>query len=94
MLPVLRPGDVLLAWPDADPVAGSIVVFPHPAEPEMWLVKRVTATAHGEAWVESENQDVTMADSRTFGWVRTGRMYRARWRVRRPASISRISPRS
>jgi hypothetical protein len=91
MLPVLRPGDLLVAWPDADPAAGSIVVFPHPGQSGMWLVKRVAAAEAGEAWVLSDNAGATRADSRTFGWVSTELMHRARWRFRRPLSITRLT---
>ncbi|MEX2653608.1 MAG: S24/S26 family peptidase [Acidimicrobiia bacterium] len=87
MLPGLRPGDILLARRSDHPPPGSIVVFPHPNDRAMWLVKRLVAASEGEAWVESDNQDATLADSRTLGWIATGSMYRAWLRYRRPASV-------
>jgi len=90
MHPTLAPGDVLLTVPDDRPGADSIVVFRHPDGRDMWLVKRVTASADGEAWVESDNPRVTMADSRTFGWVPTAEMHRAVLRWRRPLGIRRV----
>ena len=90
MSPALRPGDVLFARPDRRPAAGSVVVFPHPAGGALWLVKRVTACEAGEAWVESDNPEVTMADSRTLGWVSTDDMHRVLARFRPPFSITRL----
>lgn len=85
MLPGLRPGDLLVARRDAHPKPGSIVVFPR--DDGTWLVKRLVAESDGEAWVGSDNEGVTMADSRTLGWIPTRSMYRAWLRFRRPASI-------
>lgn len=90
MSPVLEPGDVVVARRDDHPPPGSIVVFPHPTRPGMWLVKRATAVSGGEAWVESDNHRATMADSRTFGWLPTDTMYRAVLRHRRRFSITRL----
>lgn len=84
MLPSLRPGDVVLATRDPSPPAGSIVVFVHPDSDGMWLIKRATAVSDGEAWVESDNADATVADSRTFGWVSTSNMHRVVAQYRKP----------
>jgi hypothetical protein len=89
MLPTLRPGDVVLATRDASPAQGSIVVFVHPDREGMWLVKRATAVADGEAWVESDNADATLADSRTLGWVPTAGMYRVIAQYRKPLRLTR-----
>ena len=89
MLPTLRPGDIVVTTADTDPPPDSIVVFPHPAE-DMWLVKRATAVAAGEAWVESDNPDATTADSRTLGWVPTTHMHRIILRYRPPRSLTRL----
>lgn len=89
MRPALVPGDTLLTVSDTDPPVGSIVVFRHPTEPDRWLVKRVSAVSGGEAWVESDDPRVTMADSRTHGWIPTGEMYRVVLRFRRPFSWAR-----
>jgi hypothetical protein len=92
MLPDLCPGDVVLAKPDSSPHAGSIVVFVHPDKEGMWLIKRATAVADGEAWVESDNAEATMADSRTFGWVSTANMYRVVAQYRKPLWLTRRGP--
>lgn len=86
MLPTLRPGDMLLTRVDTAPQPGSIVVFPDPRA-ERWLVKRVAAVSEGEAWVESDNADATLADSRTLGWVTTDQMCRVILRYRFPVGI-------
>ena len=90
MSPALVAGDIVWAAPDQQPPAGAIVVFPHPQHPGSWLVKRVTACDGAEAWVESDNPTVTMADSRTLGWIPTTGMYRVTWRFRRPISWARL----
>lgn len=90
MLPTLRPGDVVVARSDTSPEPGAIVVLPHPGVDGMWLVKRLTAISQGEAWVESDNPDATMADSRTLGWVPTAHLHRALFRYRSPLSLSRL----
>ena len=42
MEPFLTPGRRIVCWAlPANPSRGSVVVFPHPRHPEMWLVKRV-----------------------------------------------------
>lgn len=87
MLPGLQPGDVLVARRSDHPKPGSIVVFPHPGHDGNWLVKRLVAASGGEAWVESDNHEATMADSRTLGWIPTRSMHRAWLRYRRPASV-------
>ncbi|MFP5331918.1 MAG: S26 family signal peptidase [Acidimicrobiia bacterium] len=89
MRPALAPGDTLLTISDADPPIGSIVVFRHPTVPDRWLVKRVSAVSGGEAWVESDDSEATMADSRTLGWVPTHGMHRVVLRFRSPFSWAR-----
>ena len=90
MRPTLRPGDVVFARLDPHPHPGNVVVFPHPNETDLWLVKRVSAAGAGEAWVESDNPTATMADSRTLGWIPTAEMYRATWRLRPPVWWARL----
>ena len=90
MLPTLRPGDVVVARPDAAPEPGSVVILPHPRIEGMWIVKRLAAVSGGEAWVESDNADSTLADSRTLGWLPTERLHRALFRYRRPLSFTRL----
>ncbi|HSJ28485.1 MAG TPA: nickel-type superoxide dismutase maturation protease [Acidimicrobiia bacterium] len=90
MLPTLRPGDIVLATTDRRPPAGSVVVFRHPRREDLWLVKRVTALGGDEMWVESDNPEATMADSRTLGWIPTELTYRARLRLRDRWRLSRV----
>ena len=90
MLPTLVPGDVLVARRNPSPGPGAIVILPHPGISEMWIVKRLTAVSDGEAWVESDNAEVTRADSRTLGWVPTDELYEAIIRYRRPFSLVRL----
>lgn len=90
MLPTLRPGDVVVTRGDLSPDPGSIVVLPHPGIDGMWLVKRLAAFSQGEAWVESDNPDATMADSRTLGWIPAEHIHRVLFRFRRPFSLSKL----
>lgn len=90
MRPTLQAGDILLTRHDTHPSAGAVVVFPHPSQPDRWLVKRVAACDGAEAWVESDDPTTTMADSRTLGWIPTAGMYRAMVRYRRPFAFGRL----
>ena len=69
MLPVLRPGDLLLVRTGARIRPGSLVVARHPAE-DLLIVKRA---AHRDAdgwWLESDNQRAPgRQDSWDFGAV-------------------------
>lgn len=71
MLPNLRPGDEVVAVDGREPRVGDMVVFPHPAREDFWVVKRVGRPPHAigddEMWVVSDNPEVTRADSRTLG---------------------------
>lgn len=73
MLPSLEPGEELVATDSREPAIDDLVVFPHPARRDFWLVKRRVdpphALADDEAWVLSDNPSVTRADSRTLGPV-------------------------
>jgi DNA-3-methyladenine glycosylase II len=78
MLPTLAPGEEIVAT-DARPArVGELVVFPHPARDDFWLVKRrVRAPVPletGQAWALSDNRQVASVDSRTFGPVPLDRM--------------------
>lgn len=53
MEPFLVPGQGILCRPlGTRPVRGSIVVFPHPRRPEMWLVKRIVGLPGEEVVVD------------------------------------------
>ena len=71
MLPALRPGEEIVVTDSRRPLPGEIVVLPHPDRDGFWLVKRMvepsTSVPHDMAWVLSDNQEVTKADSRSFG---------------------------
>jgi DNA-3-methyladenine glycosylase II len=73
MLPNLRPGQEIVAVDTRQPGIGDVVVFEHPERDDFWLVKRVAIPPHpiaeDQAWVSSDNPDVTRADSRTLGPV-------------------------
>lgn len=90
MRPTLEAGDVLMARRETNPPAGAVVIFPHPSRSDLWLVKRVTAISDLQAWVESDDPEATMADSRTLGWISTTEMYQAMIRYRRPFAIARL----
>lgn len=53
MAPTLRPGDRLLvdrsAYRSRAPGVGEVVVFPDPADPTRWLIKRVVAVGPGRS---------------------------------------------
>ena len=53
MEPSLPPGTgIVCRTVVTRPVRGSIVVFPHPRRPDMWLVKRVVGLPHEEVVVD------------------------------------------
>jgi nickel-type superoxide dismutase maturation protease len=73
MLPVLKPGDVVLADPLAyrhsPPQPGDIVIARHPLRRDVTLIKRVSAVSEdGRCRLEGDNPAAS-TDSRTFGWV-------------------------
>lgn len=89
MAPTLIPGDEFVVSDTRRPAAGNIVTLPHPKRPDLWLVKRLAATAGdtvitdkglltlqgAEAWVLSDNDTAPGAqDSRSFGVVDLGQM--------------------
>lgn len=71
MRPNLRPGDEVVAVDTRRPSIGDVVAFPHPSRDGFWLIKRVASApqpiASDQVWVLSDNSEVTVADSRTFG---------------------------
>ncbi len=91
MRPNLVPGDEVVAQDSVDPAAGDIVVFPHPERGGFWMVKRVAEPprpiAEDQIWVLSDNQDVTLADSRTLGPLSKSSMWRVVDRLDRNSFI-------
>lgn len=71
MLPNLRPGDEVVAVDTRPPRVGDVVVFEHPERDGFWVIKRMAEPPHpiddSQAWVVSDNPEVTRADSRTLG---------------------------
>jgi len=73
MRPALAPGDEVVATDSRRPSPGDVVVFPHPARDDFWMVKRVANPPEPlepeQIWVLSDNSEVTHADSRTLGSI-------------------------
>lgn len=84
MEPTLVDGQGLVAVPTRSAEVGQLRCLEHPSRPGFWLVKRV-AEVHpdGTMSVLSDNQDVTRADSRSFGPVPVAGSYRVVIRVPR-----------
>lgn len=88
MRPALLPGDGLLAVRGTRPATGQLRVFPDPAEPTRWLVKRVGVVGVGVAGettfeARSDNPGAAgVVDSRHFGPVPSDSSYRVIWTVR------------
>jgi nickel-type superoxide dismutase maturation protease len=73
MAPTLRPGDWLLADPEAyarrPPSVGQLVLVPDPRESSRLLVKRVAAVGP-DGYLDVRGEDeLASTDSRTFGPV-------------------------
>ena len=86
MLPALNPGDGLLAQRFGRPRRGQIRVFPDPARPSRWLVKRVGEVrgAGRSAMFEARSDNPHapgVVDSRQFGFVPAVGSYRVVWTV-------------
>lgn len=69
MAPTLRPGDCLLVRVGARVRDGDVVLAWHPTVPGLLLVKRAALQADGGWWLLSDNADVGLDDSRSFGTV-------------------------
>lgn len=84
MEPTLVDGQGLVAVPTRSAKAGQLRCLVHPDRPEFWLVKRV-AEVHddGTMTVLSDNREVTLADSRSFGPVPIVGSYRVVVRIPR-----------
>ncbi|MEM9203021.1 MAG: S24 family peptidase [Actinomycetota bacterium] len=83
MLPTYANGDLVFSLRSNKARVGQIRVFEHPHRPGMWLVKRVGSIRDdGAMWVESDNAEVTRADSREFGHLSPLGGYRVIGRLR------------
>lgn len=87
MRPTLNPGDGLLALSGGALRRGQLRVFPDPALPSRWLVKRVgDVRGRGRSATFEARSDNPRAagvvDSRQFGWVPAAGSYRVLWTVR------------
>jgi nickel-type superoxide dismutase maturation protease len=97
MVPTLRPGDWLLADPDAyldePPAVGDLVLVPDPRAPRRLLIKRV-AEVHdaGRELFVTGDAPTSSTDSRAFGSVETISVEGRPWfRYWPPARIGRVS---
>ncbi len=79
MEPTLRPGDWLLVWRGIGCAGrggrlrirpGQLVIARHPGRPDLLLVKRAARQVAGGWWLESDNPEAHVVDSRAFGAVR------------------------
>ena len=84
MEPTLVDGQGLLAVRSGSARVGQLRCLEHPDRQEFWLVKRVSQV-HGDGTMSvlSDNREVTMADSRSFGPVPIAGSYRVVLRVPR-----------
>lgn len=74
MLPVLRPGTIVVAVPAPGNVQpGQVVIFRHDGREK---IKRIIRIEENSLWLEGDNPDES-TDSRQFGIVKT-RMVRGR----------------
>ncbi len=69
MLPMLRPGDGLVAVRSSRLRRGQIRCFEHPDRSDFWLVKRVGDIRGDRFEALSDNPTADAVDSRRFGLV-------------------------
>jgi phage repressor protein C with HTH and peptisase S24 domain len=67
MTPTLRPGDCLVVHLGAVIHPGDIVVARPVGTPNLLLVKRAARRVDGGWWLQSDNAEVGVGDSRAFG---------------------------
>lgn len=84
MEPTLVDGQGLVAVRSGSARVGQLRCLEHPDRQDFWLVKRVSQV-HGDGTMSvlSDNREVTMADSRSFGPVPIAGSYRVVLRVPR-----------
>ena len=84
MEPTLVDGQGLVGVPSRTPKVGQLRCLQHPERPGFWLVKRVAEVyVDGTMSVLSDNREVTVADSRSFGPVPIAGSYRVVVRIPR-----------
>jgi len=84
MEPTLVDGQGLVGVPSRTARVGQLRCLQHPERPGFWLVKRVADVhADGLMSVLSDNREVTVADSRSFGPVPIAGSYRVVVRIPR-----------
>jgi DNA-3-methyladenine glycosylase II len=71
MSPTLRPGQEVAATDTRPAEPGNIVVFPHPSDDDLWLIKRL---ADESGWVVSDNTSDADLDSTVLGPIDPGTM--------------------
>jgi len=79
MLPTLKPGDEvfvnLRAYRKQLPQVGDVVLVQHPEQPNIKILKRITAVSpQNHLFLEGDNPTESN-DSRHFGWVPLERVY-------------------
>lgn len=80
MAPTLRPGDFLITTAGTSPRPGDLVVYPAPADPDFFLIKRVVAIGPATVRLEAGLLTVdgqTIAEPWAHGTGRDGA-----WRLR------------
>ncbi|HEX6287415.1 MAG TPA: S26 family signal peptidase [Acidimicrobiia bacterium] len=72
MLPTLQPGQEVVAVNTRTPRPGNLVVFQHPNDTSLWLIKRLV---DDEGTVLSDNREDSAHDSHDFGPIHLSRLW-------------------
>ena len=72
MLPTLQPGQEVVAVSTRPPEPGNLVVFEHPSEEGLWLIKRLMDET---GWVVSDNVSDGAHDSDDLGRISTSTLW-------------------
>jgi signal peptidase I len=84
MEPTLVGGQGLIGWRSNRARPGELRCVEHPNRPGFWLVKRVAAVFGDDTMtIVSDDEDITRADSRSFGAVPVAGSYRVVVRIPR-----------